>query len=94
MRDLSTNFSGALALETSLEHDLVWGVSGIAKEINRSPRQTFHLLENGRIPARKIGARWCATRSALRQFFAMPRPGRSRDLWSKKRAGPFAAAGS
>jgi hypothetical protein len=54
----------------SLGSDLVWGVTSIAKEINRNPRQTFHLLENGRLPAKKVGGRWCASRTGLQKFFA------------------------
>jgi hypothetical protein len=57
---------GSLGLGT----DLIWGVRSIAHEIARNPRQTFHLLENGRLPARKVGGRWCASRSGLRNFFA------------------------
>ena len=53
-----------------LGDDLIWGVAGIAKEINRNQRQTFHMLENGKLPARKVGGRWCASRAGLRQFFA------------------------
>lgn len=55
---------------TSLGSDLIWGVAGIAAAINRSPRQCFHMLENGRLPARKIGGRWCASRVGLQKFFA------------------------
>jgi hypothetical protein len=54
----------------SLADDLLWGVKPISEEINRSERQTFHLLENGRLPAKKIGGRWCASRTALRRHFA------------------------
>lgn len=53
-----------------LAEDLIWGVAGIATEINRSPRQTFHMLENGRLPAKKIGGRWCASRAGMKKFFA------------------------
>jgi hypothetical protein len=56
----------------SLSNDVIWEVTTIAKEIGRTPRQTFHLLETGQLPAKKIGGRWCSTRSALRQHFAMP----------------------
>ncbi len=52
-----------------LGHDLIWGVAAIAAEIGRNQRQTFHLLEHGNIPAKKVGGRWCALRSTLRQFF-------------------------
>jgi hypothetical protein len=50
--------------------DLVWGVAAIATAINRTPRQTFHLLETSKLPAAKIGGRWCASRSGLRRFFS------------------------
>ena len=52
-----------------LAQDLVWGVAAIAVEIGRNPRQTFHMLEQGKLPAKKIGGRWCASRSGLSQFF-------------------------
>jgi hypothetical protein len=55
---------------SSVEIDLIWSVVAIAKVIRRSERQTFYLLETGKIPpARKVGGRWCASRSGLRQFF-------------------------
>lgn len=56
--------------DTPLGSDLIWGVAAIADEINRSRRQTFYLLDNARLPAQKIGGRWCSSRSALRAFFA------------------------
>jgi hypothetical protein len=52
-----------------LSDDLIWGGANIGQEIKRTKRQAFHLLENGRLPARKIGGRWCASRAGLRQFF-------------------------
>jgi len=55
---------------TSLGADLAWGVAAISVEIGRNPRQTFHLLENGKLPASKVGGRWVASRTGLRQFFA------------------------
>jgi hypothetical protein len=60
---------------TTLADDLIWEVNPIAKEIGRTPRQTFHMLETGKLPAKKIGGRWCSTRSALRRHFAMPAQG-------------------
>jgi len=50
--------------------DLVWGVKAIAAEINRNERQTFHLLENGHLPAKKVGGRWVSSRTKLRGVFA------------------------
>jgi hypothetical protein len=50
--------------------DLVWEAAGIAKEINRTPRQVYHLLANGSISAaRRVGGKWCADRNALRREF-------------------------
>lgn len=53
-----------------LGDDLIWGVRGIAAATGLTPRQAFHQLENGRLPARKIGGRWCSSRLGLRRFFA------------------------
>jgi hypothetical protein len=44
--------------QVTLADDLLWGFKPISEEINRSERQTFHLIENGRLPAKKIGGRW------------------------------------
>ncbi len=49
--------------------DLVWGGEEIAKVIGRTPRVTFHLLEKGELPAKKVGNRWVAERSRLIAFF-------------------------
>jgi hypothetical protein len=49
--------------------DLLWGAAAIAATLNRTARQTFHLLEAGELPARKVGGRWVASRKALREHF-------------------------
>jgi len=49
--------------------DLVWGAREIALLIGKTTRATFHLLENGQIPARKIGAQWVCSRKVLREHF-------------------------
>lgn len=49
--------------------DLVWGISGIAKVIGRTDRQTHGMLASGALPARQIGHRWVAKREALERFF-------------------------
>ena len=50
--------------------DLAWGCVEISKVIQRKPRQTFYILEKGLIPAaKKVGGRWVAERSKLREFF-------------------------
>jgi hypothetical protein len=45
--------------------DIVWGAREIGRVIGRSERQTFHLLESGALPARKVRERWCASRAKL-----------------------------
>lgn len=52
--------------------DLVWEANGIAQVIHRTPRQTFHMLESGELPARKVGGRWVASRRALEAYFCGP----------------------
>ncbi len=34
---------------------LLWEVEEIAKVIGRTLRQTFHMLKNGELPAKKVG---------------------------------------
>jgi hypothetical protein len=49
---------------------VVWGARNIGKVINRTERQTHHLLETGAIEvARKIGAMWTASEAGLRRQF-------------------------
>ncbi len=45
----------------------IWGAKAIGKEIDRSTRSTFHLLETGAIPARKVGNLWVSSRRELRR---------------------------
>jgi hypothetical protein len=48
------------------QHPVCWGVDQIAEVINRNHRTTNWLLATGKIKAaKKIGGRWCASRSAL-----------------------------
>jgi hypothetical protein len=55
---------------SSVGLDLVWGVRQIAKIIDRPERAAFYLLEKNKIPcAKKIGGRWCSSRSRLQKFF-------------------------
>ena len=54
---------------SDLGSDLVWGTTGIGRVIGQNSRQTAHMLENGMLPAKKVGGRWVAARSALRAFF-------------------------
>ncbi|MFK0693081.1 DNA-binding protein [Mesorhizobium sp. IMUNJ 23033] len=48
---------------------LFGGAAEIGKEIKRKPRQAFHMLEKGLLPARKVGNQWVAERGKLRAFF-------------------------
>ncbi|MCO6180270.1 DNA-binding protein [Ciceribacter sp. RN22] len=48
--------------------DLVWGANAIARVINRTDRQTFHMLDAGELPAKKVGGRWVASRKKLLEF--------------------------
>lgn len=50
------------------ETDAVWGATAIGRVINRTARQTFHLLESGSLPARKVGRSWVASRRKLRDL--------------------------
>lgn len=49
--------------------ELIWGGDNIAKIIGRTKRITFHLLETGQLPAKKVGGRWVAERNKLLSFF-------------------------
>ena len=48
----------------------LWGAKEIGQPIRRSPRQTNHLLQGGKIKcAKKIGGRWTCNEAALRREF-------------------------
>jgi hypothetical protein len=46
--------------------NLIWGAPAISRFIDRSLRATYHLLENGLIPANKVGDRWVTSPDAIR----------------------------
>lgn len=48
---------------------LIWGAANIGLEVNLDTRQAFYALERGAIPAKKVGGKWVAERSTLREFF-------------------------
>ena len=58
-------------LETlSEDPNVIWGAENIGKVIGLTPRQTFHLLEEGHLRgATKVGSRWCITRQNLMANF-------------------------
>lgn len=47
--------------------DLLWGAEAIGAYINANRRQTFYYLQTGKLPARKVGNLWVASREALRR---------------------------
>lgn len=55
---------------STIKDSPVWGAENIAKIVGLSTRATFHLLEGGRLPARKVGGRWVALPSTLRHYLA------------------------
>ena len=55
---------------TKIDSTVLWGVKNIARAIGKPPRGVYHLLETGRLPARKIGRQLIATKEALDRFFA------------------------
>jgi len=53
-----------------LADDLIRGIKGIAKALNRTERQTFHLVETKQIPVGKLGGRHVASLAVLRRHLA------------------------
>jgi hypothetical protein len=53
--------------EQASASDFVWGAKAIGREIGRTERAAFYLLENGHVRgAQKVGGQWCANRKVLR----------------------------
>ncbi len=50
-----------LSLEITDDDRPIWGATAISKLIDRNRRQTFHLLETGKIDATKVGSLWVTT---------------------------------
>jgi hypothetical protein len=46
--------------------EVLWGAEAIGAEMNLDPRQAYHALESGHLPATKIGHKWASTRRRLR----------------------------
>ncbi|TAA61889.1 hypothetical protein EXZ48_12270 [Shinella sp. JR1-6] len=50
--------------------DLIWGAAEIAKVINRTERQTYHMIQSGHLPmVKQVGERYVASRAKLIAFF-------------------------
>jgi hypothetical protein len=51
------------------ESDIVWGVSSIAPEINRSANQVYYLISQGKLPVKRHGHKtYSASRERLRAW--------------------------
>lgn len=59
----------AASTDDTAELGVIWGAKAIADALGRTRRQTFHMLESGALPARKVGGRWAVTRRALQAHF-------------------------
>jgi hypothetical protein len=59
MTDISAN--------DDLATDLCWTVEGIAKSIGRTTRQTRWMIQNGRLPVKRVGRTMVASKAALRE---------------------------
>ena len=56
----------------ALTLDLVWGAKAISLLIGKTERATFHLLEKGDLPAKKIGKQWVVSRRAVAETMGVP----------------------
>ena len=45
--------------------DLIWGIEAISQAIGRNPRQTYHMLRMGALPAKNVQGRWVASKAKL-----------------------------
>jgi hypothetical protein len=46
--------------------DVRWGINSLAAFINRTPRQTYHMVTTGALPAKQVGERWSWSPSKVR----------------------------
>lgn len=58
-----------MTADDTLALDLIWGAKSIGKEIDRDARQANYMLETGQLPGFKIGNKWVARKSALKEHF-------------------------
>jgi hypothetical protein len=62
--------TGKKMSDDNLSADLLKGVHQIAEFIDESHRRTYYPLENGLLPAGKLGTVWIASKSKLRTRYA------------------------
>ncbi len=48
-----------------LADDLLWGAAAIAAALGLPRAKVYWLLENGKLPARKVGWQWVTSRTKL-----------------------------
>jgi hypothetical protein len=72
---LSTNHTDNVKSDGKLVH-LLWGAKAISREIDATPRQTFYMLENSLIRAKR-SARVGAQVAMCCVVISSSRPGRS-----------------
>jgi hypothetical protein len=54
--------------ESHADNGYLWGGRAIGREIDRSPRQTYHLIEHGHLRCvKKLGGVYVAHRNELRR---------------------------
>jgi hypothetical protein len=56
-------------LDESLATDLIYGAKVIGAYIGADPRQANYMLETGKLPGFKLGNRWVAKKSAIKEHF-------------------------
>ena len=66
---MATVYRARQQREKELTSDLLKGCAKIAAYLDESPRATYHKLENGLIPAFKLGSVWYARKSSLSAHF-------------------------
>jgi hypothetical protein len=47
--------------------DVLHGAENIGAYLGLNERQTFYLLERGKLPAKKLGGKWITTKQQLRR---------------------------
>ena len=46
----------------------LWGAKAISEVVGLTPAATFYALETGKIPGRKVGARWMSELGELKRW--------------------------
>ncbi len=75
--------------EDSLACDLMRGVGAIAAFLGMTPRQTYHILTQGHLPAFKMGDVWCCRKSTIRAHVLNRRKRWRRAVRRRRRRDPM-----